>query len=50
MNGVPSGIVERAENFILLSMKGEDLVAACCHIPEDELSELREAVSQQNAG
>jgi DNA mismatch repair protein MSH5 len=45
MNGVPPEIVQRAENFILLSMRGEDLVAACCQMPEGEAAELEEAVS-----
>ncbi|KAF2832856.1 hypothetical protein CC86DRAFT_414515 [Ophiobolus disseminans] len=46
MNGVPPEIVQRAENLILLSMRGEDLVAACCQMPEDEAAELEEAVSE----
>jgi hypothetical protein len=45
MNGVPAEIVQRAENLILLSMRGEDLVAACCQMPEGEAAELEEAVS-----
>jgi DNA mismatch repair protein MSH5 len=45
MNGVPPEIVQRAENLILLSMRGEDLVAACCQMPEEEAAELEEAVS-----
>jgi DNA mismatch repair protein MSH5 len=47
MNGVAEEVVKRAENLILLSMRGEDLVAACCQIPEDEAAELAEAVSEQ---
>ncbi len=44
MNGVPEEIIRRAEDLVLLSMRGEDLVAACCQMPEDEASELEEAV------
>jgi DNA mismatch repair protein MSH5 len=46
MNGVPPEIIQRAENLILISMRGEDLVAACCQMPEDEAAELEEAVSK----
>jgi DNA mismatch repair protein MSH5 len=46
LNGVPSEIVQRAENLILLSMKGEDLVTACCQISKDEATELEESVSE----
>lgn len=45
MNGVPPKVIQRAEDLILLSMRGEDLVAACCQMPEDEAAELEEAVS-----
>jgi hypothetical protein len=48
MNGVASEVVKRAETLILLSMRGEDLVAACCQIPEDEAADLVEAVSGQH--
>ncbi|KAF2632157.1 hypothetical protein BU25DRAFT_487709 [Macroventuria anomochaeta] len=43
MNGVPEEIVRRAEDLILLAMKGKDLVAACCQMPEDEAAELEGA-------
>lgn len=46
LNGVPEEIVRRAEHLILLAMKGEDLVAACCQTPEDEAAEFEEAVSK----
>ena len=45
LNGVPEDIVRRAEDLILLSIKGENLVAACCQMPTDEAAELEEAVS-----
>lgn len=46
MNGVPPEVIQRAENLILLSMRGEDLVVSCCKMPEDEAAELEEAVSE----
>jgi DNA mismatch repair protein MSH5 len=47
MNGVPPEIIQRAENLILLSSRGENLVAACCEMPEDEAEDLEEAVSER---
>lgn len=44
MNGVDHEIVARAEELIIMSARGEDLVAACAALPEDEMAELQEAV------
>ncbi|RAR08460.1 DNA mismatch repair protein MutS [Stemphylium lycopersici] len=50
MNGVPPEIIQRAENLVLLSVRGEDLVSACCQMPEDEVAELEEASSPIEGG
>lgn len=45
MNGVDPEVIHRAEELILLAARGQDLVAACASVGEDELAELQEAVS-----
>ena len=43
MSGIAPKIIERAEELIVLSAKGEDLVAACAQLSSSELEDLREA-------
>ncbi|KAK8216575.1 muts domain V-domain-containing protein [Phyllosticta capitalensis] len=42
-NGISKEVVRRAEELILLALNGEDLVAACAVMPEEEAEELQEA-------
>ena len=44
-NGVPVEVVERAVELARLASKGEDLVALCSALKEDEIEELRHAES-----
>lgn len=46
MNGIPVEIVKRAEELILMSARGEDLVEACAIMPPTEMKELEEAVGE----
>ncbi|KAI9839819.1 MAG: hypothetical protein M1819_000009 [Sarea resinae] len=43
LNGVDPVVVNRAEQLILLSAQGEDLVAACSSLAPTEAAELKEA-------
>ncbi|KAK7535827.1 muts domain V-domain-containing protein [Phyllosticta citribraziliensis] len=42
-NGISKEVVRRAEELILLAMRGEDLVVACAVMPAEEAAELQEA-------
>jgi DNA mismatch repair protein MSH5 len=43
MNGIDPAIVERAEQLILLSVRGDDLVAACSLLSDDATKGLEDA-------
>ncbi|KAI7088979.1 hypothetical protein KC356_g2889 [Hortaea werneckii] len=43
MNGVDEKIIRRAEDFILLAARGDDLVQACAELPAHEVMELQDA-------
>ena len=46
MNGVRKKIIERADQLVLLSARGGDLVAACAVMKESETRDYNEAVSE----
>lgn len=45
MNGISQEVVARAEELILISIRGDDLVTACSVMPAEERAELEEAES-----
>lgn len=49
MNGIDTAIIKRADRLGELTLKGEDLIAACSIISAKEEKDLQLAVSNQVA-
>ncbi|KAL3463308.1 muts domain V-domain-containing protein [Aspergillus heterothallicus] len=43
LNGISKTIVDRANEFVSLTARGEDLIAACAELSEEEIQVLQEA-------
>ena len=50
MNGIDLRIIERADQLVLMSARGEDLVAECAVAKENETQDYNDAVSDGNVG
>jgi hypothetical protein len=44
LNGISKPIVDRANELASLAVRGEDLIAACAELSEEEMQALQEAV------
>ena len=50
MNGIDLKIIERADQLVLMSARGEDLVAACAVMKDSEARDYEDAVSDGTVG